>query len=188
MQTQLNNTNVTPGQTAYERDLTKMPIYPSGEPRKPWGELDEVTQSIWENSPATRTYLNARQVFTEFDFSAVPDINRRSLEQFVKSMSEIGEHLIRKKTGEVAILVNRKVIWLSTDEKNNLVICMSKEPVEFVRDSMLFDGEFIQVKSFASLEGVQYQDDMWAIRQWLATRVSVPLSEKRLRNTGAKPH
>ncbi len=38
----------TPGQLDYERDVQQKPLYHTGQPRKTWEELSEITRWSWE--------------------------------------------------------------------------------------------------------------------------------------------
>lgn len=38
----------TPGQIDYERDVQQKPLYHTGQPRKTWEELSEITRWSWE--------------------------------------------------------------------------------------------------------------------------------------------
>lgn len=38
----------TPGQLDYEADVQKKPLYHTGQPRKTWAELSELTRWSWE--------------------------------------------------------------------------------------------------------------------------------------------
>ncbi len=38
----------TPGQLDYERDVQQKPLYHTGQPRKTWDELSEITRWSWE--------------------------------------------------------------------------------------------------------------------------------------------
>ena len=38
----------TPGQLDYERDVRQNPLYRTGQPRKTWEELSEITRWSWE--------------------------------------------------------------------------------------------------------------------------------------------
>ena len=46
--------NKTPGQLAYEQDCLEKPRYHTGELRKRWDELSELSQWSWEKSAANR--------------------------------------------------------------------------------------------------------------------------------------
>lgn len=41
----------TPGQIAYEADLSVYPNYHDGAPRKPWEQLSEHCRYSWERNP-----------------------------------------------------------------------------------------------------------------------------------------
>lgn len=178
----------TPGQMAYERDLALMPFYCDGRPRRQWSQLESVTKTTWERNPQPRNYENARKVFSEFDFNSVNAESRLDMQRFVKYASEIGEQLIRKKVGEVAILLNRKVIFLANDANNDLVVCISKEPAQFQRDSIIFNGECVRVKSSEDLADYDFQDDIKVMQHWLRSRVSVSFREKSLKVSKANKH
>lgn len=175
------STKQTPGQAAYERDLALLPFGPDGKPRLKWADLDAANKNSWEDNPNVHTYVNARKVFSDFDFDAVEQSCRNDMQRFVKYASEIGEQLIRKKVGEVAILLNRKVIFLSTDEKNELVVCISKDPARFERDWIEFSGQCIRVKYAEDLIGHDLTDDIRLMQLWLRSRVSVSFKQKKLR-------
>lgn len=44
----------TPGQCAYEEDVSNWPRYDDGSPRKSWDELDEISRLSWEKNPTPR--------------------------------------------------------------------------------------------------------------------------------------
>ena len=44
----------TPGQMAYEADVSARPHYHDGTPRKAWGMLCDVARLSWEKNPAPR--------------------------------------------------------------------------------------------------------------------------------------
>ncbi len=46
----------SPGQIAYEADITRHPSYHDGTPRRTWENLSEVIQSSWEKNPTPRDY------------------------------------------------------------------------------------------------------------------------------------
>ena len=56
----------TPGQIDYERDVQQKPLYHTGQPRKTWEELSEITRWSWERGatkPPTQTYLPSLILF-----------------------------------------------------------------------------------------------------------------------------
>ena len=56
----------TPGQLDYERDVQQKPLYHTGQPRKTWEELSEITRWSWERGatkPPTQTYLPSLILF-----------------------------------------------------------------------------------------------------------------------------
>ena len=56
----------TPGQLDYEADVQKKPLYHTGQPRKTWEELSEITRWSWERGatkPPTQTYLPSLILF-----------------------------------------------------------------------------------------------------------------------------
>ncbi|MGP1715574.1 MAG: hypothetical protein ACTS9Y_00210 [Methylophilus sp.] len=178
----------TPGQQAYEKDVRIIPLYPDGQHRKTWGELDDGIKRSWEINPKPRDYVSARKVFSSFDFNQVPTLRLNDTQTFVKIVSQVGEELIRKKSGEAAILVNRKILWLSEDENNDLVVCMSKDPVTFTRDKIEFNGLYMKVKEYSDLSDFDYENDIWVLQQWLRSRVTVPFSLKAMKVVAPKPH
>lgn len=44
----------TPGQLAYERDLTATPTYHDGKERRAWDQLPEYARWSWERNPTDR--------------------------------------------------------------------------------------------------------------------------------------
>ena len=42
------------GQVAYERDVTREPLYHDGTPRSTWSELEDVARESWERNPTVR--------------------------------------------------------------------------------------------------------------------------------------
>ena len=42
------------GREAYEEDCRRKPHYHTGQPRKPWEQLDSVEQWSWDKSPTPR--------------------------------------------------------------------------------------------------------------------------------------
>lgn len=46
----------TPGQLAYETELTACPLYHDGTPRRSWDELDEISRLSWERTPTPRKW------------------------------------------------------------------------------------------------------------------------------------
>lgn len=44
----------TPGQLDYERDVQQKPLYHTGQPRKTWEELSEITRWSWERGATIR--------------------------------------------------------------------------------------------------------------------------------------
>lgn len=44
----------TPGQTAYEEDLRRQPLYHDGGRRPSWAELDPWARPSWEKNPTPR--------------------------------------------------------------------------------------------------------------------------------------
>ena len=56
----------TPGQLDYERDVQQKPLYHTGQPRKTWEELSEITRWSWERGatkPPTQTCIPSLILF-----------------------------------------------------------------------------------------------------------------------------
>ena len=179
---------ISPGQQAYEKDLRVIPLYPDGQKRKKWSELPDGIKSSWENNPNPRDYAAARKVFSEFDFNQVPSLKLADTQSFVKMVSQVGEELIRKKTGEAAVLVNRKVMWLSEDSNNELVVCISRDPVVFTRDKIEFNGAYVQVKSYSDINEYDFENDIMLLQLWMRSRVTVPFKLKEMTLVTPKTH
>jgi hypothetical protein len=67
----------TPGQLDYEADVQQKPLYHTGQPRKTWEELSEITRWSWErratiHPPATPVLLALVFALTTLSACAAP--------------------------------------------------------------------------------------------------------------------
>lgn len=47
---------MTQGEIAYRADCERRDVYPDGQPRRDWSQLDELVRSTWEKNPTARDW------------------------------------------------------------------------------------------------------------------------------------
>jgi hypothetical protein len=47
---------MTQGEIAYREDCARRGVYPDGQTRRDWSQLDDLVRSTWERNPTARDY------------------------------------------------------------------------------------------------------------------------------------
>ncbi len=70
----------SPGQVAYERDITREPFYHDGTPRSTWLRLADIARESWERNPTARASgqsdVREESVETEVENGGIEDAGR----------------------------------------------------------------------------------------------------------------